>query len=76
MAFVNPDRRQRWALLITVTWTTAAVVLAVASQKIATFGFLGLLPVFLFLFRRQKVAADQRTGLHRGGGRKSWEVVP
>ena len=57
MASVKFDQKQRWGLLIAVTWTTGVVVLAIALHNLALMGFLGLNGALLFPFRKRKAAA-------------------
>ncbi len=59
MAVAKLDRKQRWGLLIVAIWTAFVVVLAIASQRLVTFAFLGLVPVVTFPFRKRKELAGQ-----------------
>jgi hypothetical protein len=58
MAFVKVDRKQRWGLLLAMTWTAAVVVLAIVLQSIAIVALLGLVPLLLLPFRKQSVDLD------------------
>jgi hypothetical protein len=58
MAFVKVDRKQRWGLLIATIWIAAVVVLAIVLQSIVIVAFLGLVPVLLLPFRKQRADAN------------------